>query len=714
MDISVPTHQVSHAAQQTATPSQILTAVWRGRWLVLASSLILAAGAFVGVSYLPTRYTAWGTLAVETQRFTIPELQGATSGDIAEDAQLLVRTEMQVLSSNTLLQAVVDELGLTNDPEHNPLLRPPGLLARIQASALALVLGEKESTARLIDTGFARRATANELLANLKISNDDRSLAIFLDYTDTDPVVAAAVVNTLMRRYIETKNDARFSVNQKGNAALLQRVDEVRQEIAALERRMQETRARHGFVMVRAGSVGQQQLEELTSTLIRAEAERAQLEANWQRAVALTRIGGVPVEHSDVISSRTIGLLRSREADAVRRLAEVTDRFGVRHPDRSTAEAELAAVRTEIATEARRITASIGSQVQVARAREAELARQLNDARAEASVAAPIQAELTQLEKDADAQRTLLQTLLARVEQTSAEPQGAPQLPGARIVAPADLPDKPSMPRPKLAAVIGLAAGFALGGLLAVVRGGGPNALVISPSEIMDLTGLPVLSEIPQLRSGGRRANPPARVVVAPTDPMAEAIRVLRARLRFVGRGGTPRSVVFVSSVTGEGTSSLAAAFARVAATDGIRTLLLEGDLRAPSLTHLLGRTEAERGLVDALVGAVTWRDIVVRDADTPLDLLLVGHQRSGMQQLLEGVRFQSLLAEAAEDYNLIVMDAPPATFAAGALPLIHCADTAVLVVGAGVARRGHLHEAVNRLLAASNNPIAVVLNRMS
>ena len=141
MDMSVPTLHVPRPARGTVTPSQIFTALWRGRWPMLACGLVLAALCFVVASQLPRRYTGSGALVIETQHL-IPELQGALSSDGSGDAQLSLHTGMQELESRPLLLAVADELGFANDPRRNPLLRPPGLLQRMQTAALVFVMGE--------------------------------------------------------------------------------------------------------------------------------------------------------------------------------------------------------------------------------------------------------------------------------------------------------------------------------------------------------------------------------------------------------------------------------------------------------------------------------------------------------------------------------------------------------------------------------------------
>ncbi len=709
MDMSVPTLHVPRPARETTTPAQALTALWRGRWLALLLGILLAGLGYAGVSQMPRRYTATGTLAIETQRL-IPELQGALSNEMPSDAQLTLHTEMQVLQSTPLLLAVIDDLGWADEPARNPLTRPPGPVQRVQAALTALLTG-RPAPPPSRDPMAVRLAIVHDVQDHLSIGNDMNSLVISVSYTDADPHDVAALVNTLMRRYITGKAAAHARVDREANATLLQRADEVRAEISALEQKMQEVRVRNSFVMVRAGSVSQQRLEELTSALTKAQDERIQLEARWQRAAALTKTGQLPDEQSDVLDSKTISDLRAREAGAAGMLAELTQRHGPRYPGVVQANAELASVRAQIRAEIKRITVSLDARVQAARTRETDLAEQLRKERSDAGLAATVQAQLADLDKDATAQRAVLQTLLARVEQTSAEPHDASQLPGARIISAADTPLYPSAPRPKLAGAIGLVAGFALGGLLAVMRGGGSGARIMNPAESAGETGLPVLCVVPRLRGGRAQQALPTRVLGDAPDAATEALRVLRTRLHFIGRAA-PRSVVFVSSVVGEGASSLAAGFARVAARDGVRTLLLEGDLQAPSLAHLLGRAAPTIGLSEVLEGTAQWRDVLARDLAAPLDLLLASRPRPRAQHLLEGMRLQNLLSEAAEEYNLIVLDAPAVTSGSGALLLAHRADATVLVVGAGVVRRGHLLEAMDRLAGTARNPLAVALNR--
>jgi capsular exopolysaccharide synthesis family protein len=704
---------------------QIARSLWRGRYLILACGLLLGLSVYAVTKQLPRRYTGEGLIAVDTQRL-VPELEGVVSrGDSMVDPQPQVRSEVLLLRSPALLRTIADEMNLAADPEFNPYLRPPSLTARVigpirgavQAAMDALPLAEWGIAAPSrahdgeVTPAAEREAVVASLNDNLSIFNDARSLIISVTFTSEDPNRAAEIVNRLIRRYLEEKQESRAAANREGQAALQARLADARAELEAAERLVQQTRARHSLIAIRAGSVGQQRLEELTTALARAGDERARIEANWQRAQAMARTGAVPTDLADAQMSQNVSRLRDQEAAATARAAQTANIFGANHPDRRRAEAELSALRREIASEGQRVLVGLGAQAQAARAREAEIARQLDQAREEATRMSAVQAELQTQEKEADARRTVYQTLLQRVEQTSVEPRDTPMV-GTRLVSGAIPPPNPSAPRPSLAGGIGVLAGFCIGGLVTLLRGPRRDAF----RDLEDLaqeTRLTALAAVPRASGWGAQASLVARVTAAPRGPEAEALRGLRTRLRFASPYVAPRSIAFVASVPGEGASSIAAAFARLAAADGLRVLLIEGDLQRPSLGTALGVSDSS-GLIATLGRGLPWRDAVARDPVTSLDLLLVGEPPRNAHQLLESMRFQHLLSEACEEYNLVVLDAPPVTLAAEAMMLAHRVDATVLVVEAGTTRRDRVRTAAERLLTASAGVTATVLNRVA
>jgi len=708
------------ALENTAvSPGQLLRTLRRNWPLILCFGLLFGIAAYAyTVAAVPKQYTTSGTLSIDMERFAVPALQGALSGDSMPDPMPLVRSEVQILMSRSLLQKVADELNLIDNPEFNSTLRPPPFMETLKrqiAGALPLSVAQP-----LFDTGLLPDITKPDLpppqavlqdgvigslLHNLSIINDNRSLIVLVQFTATDPQTAAAVANSVIKNYMTDKAQGRVSANTDANSELSRRVVEARSEISALEHKIADTREKYNLVQTRAGSVGQQQLEDLSSALTRASADRAQAVANYQRASVIARTGIASNDNAAVLGSSTISALRDKEAAADRHVAQLATTLGTGHPQFRAAQAELVSLRGALAAEAQRVMASLGAQADAARARETDLQRQLETAQKSAGGLAAVQSELQQLERDAESRRNVLQTLLQGEAQTAARKIG-PEQSGVRVVSMAVSPAFPSSPKPKLAGLLGLLSGCAFGGLISLARGRRDNGFS-RPNEIKSATGLAPLAIMPRLTSGISLAE---RVVANPSGPEAEALRSLRTRLRFSGQGSVPRSVLFVSSVAAEGATEITAAFARVAAIDGLRALLLEGNLSEPALARIL-KIPPSNGLIETLQGREHWQDQVQQDQQTSLDHLLVAGAQPAASQLLDSMQLQNLISEARDEYNLVVMDSQPIGNATQTMVLANIVDTVVLVVGARRAKQAAVRDAIRTLTAASRRPVVMVLN---
>jgi polysaccharide biosynthesis transport protein len=701
------------------SPRQLVRVLRRNWPLILCSGLVVAAAAYiVSKTLLTPRFTAEATVAVETRSFAIPELQGVLSSQTMADPMPIVRSETQVLTSRALVQAVVEELNLTADPEFNTALKGLPLKQRLLGAVRDHL--PTSFAATLVDDGIlppedAAPPSPDVVMANvvaavttgLTITNDNRSLVINIDFLSEQPDLSAKVVNSLIARYMAGKVDERTVANREANTELEKRAEQVHSEVNQLEQKIQDTREKYNLVQTRSGSIGQQQLEDISTALIAASSQRAQLEANYQRAAILVRTGGAGVDNSDALGSSIVGSLRDQEATAERRVAQLRTTLGPGHPSRVSAEAELASARAAVITEAKRAMAGLGAQAAAARQHEAELRDQLGKAQTAATSLSSVQSELEQLEKDADARRTLYQTLIQRAAQTDAN-KGGPEQSGARVVSLAVAPAFPSSPKPKLAAALGLLGGCAFGGLLAAI-GRGREGNYANAVDVTADTGLAVMAVLP--RTKGRQNSLAARVVNEPAGPEAEALRSLRGRLRLTGQGSVPRSVLFVGSATGDGSSGIAAGFARVAALDGLRVLLIEGDLQAPKLAGTLG-VAPSRGLIETLNGHDHWPENVARDSLTTMDLLLVGRPQPAASQLLETMQLQSLMAETREEYNLVVVDGHPVTRELRSVTLANIVDAVVLVVAAGETGREQVRAAVTAVSSGARRPPIVALSQ--
>lgn len=677
---------------------QLVRVLRRHLVLILLCGFIAAVATFAAARTAPKVYTATSAITVEGERFAIPELQGALRNDALADPMPWVRTEVQALTSPSLLRQVGADLHLADDPEFNPALRPPTMMQQVRERISAVILPMLPSVPAALQEGGPDEAVIASISKALSVFHDNRSLVISLSFTAQDPRRAAEVVNTIVADYVKNRASRRIKVNEGANSNIAERIDQVRTDLANIEERMRALRSKGELVGLRAGSVGQQQSEELATASAKAALERSQLEINYQRAQAAVKSGSSDALAA-VLSSGTISHFRDQEGTASRRLAELSSRYGPNYPGVRSAAAEVSSARSQLAQEASRIVASLGAQLRVAREQEADVQRQLDRARRSGVQAENSRAELDQLQQEATGRRALYQTLLERAQQTGSQPKGSETM-DVRVINAAVPPGAPSGPNTKLSALMGGAGGALLGCFVALLRIRSSDGFE-NPTEITDATGLPVLATLPRglLRPGRNLLSARPRSV----GPGLDAMRQLRERVRYSGSSASPRSIVFMSAQDTPAPARVAAALARAAAAGGERVLLIEGNLKRPTMARLLAA--APGGLLDVLKGG-DWRDAVCTD-QAGVGVLLGGPAPASGAGPLGSMHLQNLLLEAREDYDLVVLDAPAAV-SVEAAKLVQLADLAVLLVDR---RTSHvaLQEAVARLGTVGRTPMAAV-----
>ncbi len=693
MDVSMGNASMLTRPAEGLPLGSLLRLFRRRAWLLILCGLLGAAGAFAYARTLPKTYTASSLVAVEGDRIAIPELQGALRTEAAPDPMPFVRTEMQAVASRDLLRTVTRKLNLAGLPEFNGSLRKPGFMDQAKAAMKALLPQSHE------DTGPApsqEEAVLNAVARSLAVFQDNRSLVIEVSFSAQDPALAAQVVNTLLSEYVASRASRRVQANQGANSALTERIDQVRVDLAGLEQKMRDLRTKGELVGLRAGSVGQQQVEELATAATRAGVERAQLQTQYDRAAALAKQGSSDALAS-VLGSPTVSQLRAQESAASRRVAELGSHYGSNYPGMESARAELGSIQGHLRQETDRIVNSLGTQLKAARENEANLNAQLEASRRTGVTGENARAELEQLQQEVTSRRTLYQTLLERAQQTVVQPSGT-ETPDVRVVTQAFPPNDPSAPNIKVTTGSGAAAGLMLGCLL-TLTGLRNSRTFHTPADLAAASGF-----LPSgtLRHGARR-----RVAAVPSGAEAEALRGLRFRVARLGHTSAPHSVMCTGLSDRDHAARVAVGLARVAALDGDRVLLVEGDFDRPRVLQLLNMAQGELGLV--LQGGKDWRDALLRDAQTPLHVLGLRQSPSQAHAALTGTAFQNLLVEASAQYDLVVLTCA----AAGrpdALGVAQRTDAVVLVIDGKADRREQVQDATTRLSAMSRNPLATIM----
>ncbi len=686
-------------AQEPPRPVAPVVAQLRRAALPIALCTVLGAtGAYLYARTLDKSYTAYGVVAVEGDRIAIPELQGALRADNSPDPMPMVHTEVAALSARQLVEQVSNELHLERDPEFNAALRPPGTLSRVKDWFRSKLPGNKGDAKAPDGAEAAQDGLLNAVQHNLVISQDNRSLVIGIGFFAHDPALAARFVNTLITDYINNRAQRRTSADQGANTVVSQRIDQVRADIERIEKQMRDLRQKSGLVGLRAGSVGQQQVEDLATAASRATLDRSQIEANYARAQALAA-GGSSDALASVLGSETISRLREQESTAASKVADLQQRYGANYPALRSAQADLSATRREIGGETHRIVASLATQLKVARAHEADVLAQLAAARHSGVDAQNTQAQLDQLSQDATTRRELYRNLLERAQQTTTTPPGA-QVPDVRVLSRASVPGLPSAPNTKMAAAFGGLGGGLLACMVALAftrRGALLDAEAFARSA-----GLHVVARLHGRAAGRGLAE---RLLAAGAGAPADAIRLARTRLGQLSRT-PPRVVGFVGAQPGLLATEAAGAYARIAARDGQRVLLVDQDAQSGAMGRVMGAASGRLGAV--LDGQAEWRDSAAPDRIAGLHTLLDAPAQGAARQR-SPVPLENLLAEARGEYDLIVLGAPAAT-QDDATRVVRSSDVTVVVIDEASLQAEPAAAACARLRSLSRSPLAALL----
>jgi capsular exopolysaccharide synthesis family protein len=677
--------------------------ILRRRWLIIIAGIILGiAGGFTKTALTPVTYIASTSILLENQSNQLAT--GAQQG-ARENQVPMVTNEVQSLRSPALMERVVRELQLQRDPDFNPYLASTAPVQPVTTT-------NPIASTTAVDTAQIE-ATKASLMRSLNVESVRASSVIVIKMRASDPVKAARIVDAVAQGYLAEQLDAKLSSTRQASIWLQQQVDQVGSQLKEQSAALQAERAASGLNVAGGSSLADQQVTSLSAQLSQARAELAarQARAGSRDSLGISGSDGV----SDVMGSGAVQALRAREGEVQRRISDLAVRYGPSHPQMQVAREQLNDIRRQIQEEMGRVSRGSVNELQVAQRRvaaiEAELARwtaALGRDTRRASV-------LQQLQSQVTATEATYQGYVQRLQQiTDLEKL---QRPDARIIVRAQVPGRPASPNPTQDLAQGLLAGLVLAGFVIVLLESLQRGLR-TPQAVEDWTGAPCLVSVPKLTlrevknlaaTGGQ--GPADYVAVKPLSLYAEALRQLRADLILAPDGEKiPQVILFSSAVAGEGKSTTALAFARTLAMSGAKTILIEADIRRPTIATIAG-LEAKTNLIEVINHHDRLEAALSRDLLTDLDILPTQaiNDRTGVDQALE--RFSGLLDTLRPHYQFIVVDTAPVLAVAETQTMARQADAVILVVRWGATTGDAIRIAVHELQSARITPRGVALN---
>ena len=624
------------------------------RNIILYTTLIAVALTVVIVMQLTPLYSATAVVMLDERKNNVADTDAVLS-QLPSD-QSTVQNQVQILTSQELARRVVRKLHLESDPEFNT---PPNILSLVLHYVNPLHWFPRSGKAPATANGpdAVRDRIANQLTGHLTVTPLGLSTAMQVSYRSPDPVMAARIANAFASAYVEDQLETKFDATKRATQWLSGRIQELSRQAKDADAAVQRYKAQHNITETDSGSIVDQQTAAISGQLVQARADLAEKQARYNNLVELQKKGQA-ANSAEVLSSPLIATLRAQETDLNRQLADLSSKYLPSHPKILDLQAQRANLEQKINQEVQRVVESVHNDVASAAAHVASLQQSLSGLEAQDARQNQSEVQLTALESDAESARSMYEAFLERLSQ--AQGQEGIQVPDARIISRAEIPAAPSFPKTGLLIVLSIFAGLVGGVVLAFIAERLDSGFRTA-AQVEASLGLPVIAVVPEIKaSTGAPRRVADQVIEKPVSSFTEAIRGLQLAMKLAHIDRQPKTIVVTSSVPDEGKTTVAVSLARVAVRSGLKTLLIDGDLRRPRVAEALGQNHFSAGLIEALTGTEPLERCFAKDEKSDVLILPCLSAPPNPADILMSQAMRNLLDRVEETFDIVIIDSAP------------------------------------------------------
>jgi succinoglycan biosynthesis transport protein ExoP len=712
-----------------------LLAYWRvlrkHRWTVLTGFSVLFTVVLAGTLDQKPTYRAKALLEIENESPSLVSPQELFHIDVVTDTYL--ETQYKVLASDDLAERVIDQLGLDQVAEFRPPVRPwpwnkfASLFSQTHAIDGSPAQGDPA----------IREAVLAHFQEQLDVKPIRRSSAVEISFDSQDPDLAARVVNALTDGYIQRNLESRWDATQKASEWLSQKLLDLKAKLEKSEYDLQTYASANGLLFLETSqgnteSLENQSLRELQEELTRAQAARYETESVY-RLIQTGDFGSLP----GVFENKLLQDLSVRLADLQSERAQLEATFTGDYPKMKQTQSQIAEIQAALDRERQRAAQKISNDYFAAVRRENLVQQAFAEKQKQANLIAEKSVQYGILSREVDSNKTMYEGLLQKLKEAGVS--SGLKAGNIRIV---DKGKASYMPvYPKVLVNLSLAAVLGLGlGICAAFLQERLDQTIQNPQDVDHFLRVPVLAFIPSLESLNGRRNAGiarmepgfqlgldepkpetlgARVMGRPRNDrgvytssvLSEAFRELRTSVLLSIGGRSVNSILVTSAQSGEGKTVTAVNLAISLAQLGGRVLLIDADMRRPSVHKYFPQGESR--LSSYLAGQGRWQDMVFQTSVSSLSVLLCGPLPLNPAELLSSDAMWALMREATTAYSFVVLDSPPLLNVADTRILASKVDATVLVVNSGDTPRQAVQYAGAQVRSAGANLLGVVLNNI-
>lgn len=673
--------------------------VLRWKWVILA---IIASSLVVGlVSTLLTtpEYTATSRIEISREQDKVTKLEAVASSDSNRDLEFY-QTQYALLRARVLAERVSRALRLSSN---NAFLKAVGLA---NSDALA---GQHLSGSRLAAALQRReKIIVNILLKNITVSPVRGSSLVDVSFTSTSPAVSAQIADAWVQEFIGSNLDRRFASTADARKFLEGRLNDLRAHLEQSEAAAVNYSAANNIVPITRtiSADGKTQFDRtiVSSNLDSLNAELSKATADRIAAASKEAHASSAGATQQALGDSTLATLRQRRAEVAADYAKLLVQFEPAYPAAKALSAQLSVLDANIAREEQRVSGSRFGEYREALAREQALAQKVASLTAQLNQQQRSSIQYNIYLREADTTRQLYDSLLQRYKEVGVAGVGSNNI---AIVDTAKIPDTPSSPN--LSVNLGLALLIGVGlAIAAVIALNQINDGLRVPSDVGMLLHVPLLGSVPDVSDAEL-----GLLLTEPKSSVSEAYLSIRSNLALCTDHGVPRSLMLTSTRPSEGKTTSAIAMATVLGRIGKRVLLIDGDMRNPSLHRSIG-IENSNGLSNYLAGDNDWKSLITQTTIKGVSVLTSGPKPPSAAELLSSDRMGALVGYLQEHFDHVLIDTPPIMGLADAPLLSRVVEGSIFVIEAeGVSIRG-LRGALGRLRGVQSHILGAIITKLN
>ncbi len=697
---------------------------------VLLLAIVLAV---VYVLTSPAKYTATSVIVLDMHKTQMFQQESPLS-DTPIDSPT-ADTQSEILKSENISTAVIKELRLNEDPEFtHPYAGFIGTIRNFLTRILTIF--EPSDGQAVSPEVAAMRRAVSVFNKDLTIKRVGLTYAIEIDFESLSPDRAEQVANAVANAYVVDALEAKYQSTRRAAVWLQDRLKELREQSANAEHAVDDFKQKNNIVDTGGTLLNEQQLAELNSALIQAQAQTAEAKARLDRVQQILQsddpdpANGAVGTVTDTLHNDVITKLRQQYLDLAAKESDWEKRYGINHLAVVNVRNQMHEIRRNILDELRRIAETYKSDYEIAKAREESVQNSLTNIVKESQTVNSAEVTLHDLESSAQTSRALYDNFLQHYME-SVQQQSFP-VSEARQITVATRPLTKSSPKTLLVLALGSLGGLIIGmgaGFLREIA----DRVFRTTNQVRELLETDCLTVVPLVRSVGRQARiasasrsvdsarrtistelAPLRMMSdAPFSRFTESIRALKVAVDLSRLTKTNKVIAVTSSLPNEGKSTIAAALAQIIAISGGRVLLVDADLRSPTLSRKFS-VGAPNGLIEVIAGDAKLQDVIWSDPTTGLSFLpsVFVKRLANPSEVLSCEATKEVFEILREEYDYVIVDLSPLTPVADVRAITHLVDSFVFVIEWGRTKIDVAEYSLGTAKGVYESLLGVVLNK--